>query len=684
MFPNISSTNFSSTIKSQIAICPKCKNDCRIINNGFFIQVKCKFCHESNYSLKEFEQGQYRPIKQIKCGNNCKHEGTENNFFYCLNCKIDLCNFCKNHHFNSDIENNSIHTVVKYEQKNYFCPQHFERFNNYCNDCDKNICFECENFHKEHKTQYFDLNLSERNIKLEKLKQLFDKMRIIFDNSKNLMNSFFNGINDIFEIIFAKIYNYGKIRIWQELVNQNAYDIDYFIQELQKIANITDTKNEIINFFVSLIKLYEKMYNPNSSNLKNEKPSNISIKKEIDFQLSGKKYIKKKKNISELKNKNKKINSKKLIKVRNNKSKEQLITNKFNQIIYDMKNSRNSYDKLSNIVLYSNNITNKNKIKYDKMSCINYQFFPCSLLKYNNTMIARFKKISVEYLKNIFSNCISFQEQINNKKLYLPNLNNNFENTKSIIEKDLKEFHIDEFPYLWEREIVGLSNYINYFLMNENDDNSQLLEFSSISDNKSKSEIKNTFKDFINMLPNYSEKNKTNIIILNEVNKSRKDNNKNKYKKIIKAERIRKSLIKLKYIKMIFYIDDIDLYFIKNIFKYFSNNDSDNFGNTVLYLLSVIPFILSSDSNYNFMVKLYSLLKDIKIIKFKYGNICIFSSINERKNVYIKFLINCIMIFIRGKGGTMITFNYPYGYIFSNIIFKYGFDFFLNFISFKK
>ena len=115
MSSNNSSTNFSSTIKSQIAICPKCKNDCRIINNGFFIQVKCKFCHESNYSLKEFEQGQYRPIKQIKCGNNCKHEGTENNFFYCLNCKIDLCNFCKNHHFNSDIENNSIHTVVKYE-----------------------------------------------------------------------------------------------------------------------------------------------------------------------------------------------------------------------------------------------------------------------------------------------------------------------------------------------------------------------------------------------------------------------------------------------------------------------------------------------------------------------------------------------------------------------------------------
>ena len=99
MSNNNSSTNFlQSTIKSQTAICPQCKNNCQIKNNGFFIQSKCKFCHEHNYSMKEFEQGQYRPIKQIKCEDNCKREGTEDNFFYCLKCKINLCSYCKNHH----------------------------------------------------------------------------------------------------------------------------------------------------------------------------------------------------------------------------------------------------------------------------------------------------------------------------------------------------------------------------------------------------------------------------------------------------------------------------------------------------------------------------------------------------------------------------------------------------------
>ena len=173
MSHNNSSTKFlQSTIKSQTAICPQCKNNCQIKNNGFFIQSKCKFCHEHNYSMKEFEQGQYRPIKQIKCEDNCKREGTEDNFFYCLNCKINLCSYCKNHHFNSDSEKSSTHFVINYEQKDYFCPQHFERFINYCKDCDKNLCFGCEIFHKEHKTFYFDLNLCERNRKLENLKQL--------------------------------------------------------------------------------------------------------------------------------------------------------------------------------------------------------------------------------------------------------------------------------------------------------------------------------------------------------------------------------------------------------------------------------------------------------------------------------------------------------------------------------
>ena len=164
MSHNNSSTNFSkSTIKSQTAICPQCKNNCQIKSIGFFIQSKCKLGHEHNYSMKEFEQGQYRLIKKIKCDNNCQQEGTEDNFFYCFNCKINLCNYCKNHHFNSELEKNSNHTVVNYEQKDYLCPEHFGRFIKYCGDCDKNICFECEIFHKEHKTLYFDLNLSEIN-----------------------------------------------------------------------------------------------------------------------------------------------------------------------------------------------------------------------------------------------------------------------------------------------------------------------------------------------------------------------------------------------------------------------------------------------------------------------------------------------------------------------------------------
>ena len=686
MSHNNSSTNFlQSTIKSQTSICPQCKNNCLIKNIGFFIQSKCKLGHEHNYSMKEFEKGQYRPIKQIKCEDNCKHEGTEDNFFYCLKCKINLCSYCKNHHFNSHSDKYSEHFIVNYEKKDYFCPQHCERFINYCEDCDKNICFGCKIFHKEHKTLYFDLNISERNTKLDNLKKLFDKIRTIFDNSMNKINSFFYGINDIFEIIYGKNYNYGKIRIWQELMNLNAYDIDYLIQEFRKIVNnINNNENEIISFFVSLTKLYEKMYNPNSLNLKNEKINNICIKKEIDFQITRKKSDKKNKSISKIIIKMKKVKSKKLksIKINNNKSKNEIITNKFYQNIYESKNLKHSYIHLSNSVLYSSNFNNKNKIKSDEMLYLKYQFFSYSLLKYDYKIITMFKKYSIVYLKNIFSSCASFQEYINNKKLCLSNLNNNL---KSSIEIELKEFHRFEFPYLHERDIVGLSNYINSININENNEIPKLLELSaipSISDDNSKSDGNNAIKEFIDVYDDYSEKNKTNKVVLDEINKEIKENNHDKNKQLIQTYHDKNSLVKIKYMKLILYINDINYDFMKNIFKYFSINDSDNIENSFLYLLSFIAYNLSLDSKYNLIEVVKLLLKDIKIVKYNYSNICIFSAINGRKNVYITFLNNGIMIFIRGKGGTMISFNYPYGFIFSNILFKYGFKFFLKSILF--
>ena len=683
MSHNNSSTNFSKpTIKSQTAICPQCKNNCQIKSNGFFIQSKCKFGHDLNYSMKEFEQGQYRPIKIIKCHDNCQQEGTEENFFYCFNCKINLCNYCKNHHFNSELEKNSNHTVVHYEQKDYLCPEHFGRFIKYCGDCDKNICFECEIFHKEHKTLYFDLNLSKINRKLENLKQLFDKIRTIFDNSMNRMNSFFYGINDIFEIIYGKNYNYGKIRTCQELKNLNAYDIDNLIQELQKIVKNYNNDNGIITFFVSLIKLYEKMYNPNSLNIINEKNTNISITKENSFQISGKKTDKKNKSISKIIIKKKKVKSKKLklIKDNNSGSKKEIITNKFNQSINENKNLRYSYVNLSNSVLYSDNIKNKNKIKYDEIIYIKCQFYSYSLLKYDDKIKTLFKKYSIIYTNNIFSNRSSFQEYINNKKCCLSNLNNNFDNMTS----DLNNFHRYEISYLWDRDIVGLNNYINFINKNidENNEIPELPELSSISDDKSKSDEKNTFKDCIVIIDDYKEKNKTYTVNLDEVNKEIKENNHIKNKKIITTNRIQNSLIKIKYIKLVLNNNEINYDYMKNIFNYLSTNDLDNIGNSLLYLLSFIAYILSLDSKYNFNEVVKLLLKDIKIMKYNYRNICIFSSIDEGKNVYITFLNNGIMIIIRGKGGTMILFNYPYGFIFSNILFKYGFKFFLNSISF--
>ena len=40
------------------------------------------------------------------------------------------------------------HNIIKYEDKNYICNIHNDRYISYCNKCNKNLCLKCENEHK--------------------------------------------------------------------------------------------------------------------------------------------------------------------------------------------------------------------------------------------------------------------------------------------------------------------------------------------------------------------------------------------------------------------------------------------------------------------------------------------------------------------------------------------------------
>ena len=137
--------------KLKEIICPECGEICKIkFDNYKIILYECK----NNHKLKNIEFENYIETQntesKIKC-NNC-NKISENikydEYYICLKCNKNLCILCKEKH---DKE----HNIIKYEDKNYICDKHNERYFSYCNKCNKNLCLKCENEHKDDNSLFF-------------------------------------------------------------------------------------------------------------------------------------------------------------------------------------------------------------------------------------------------------------------------------------------------------------------------------------------------------------------------------------------------------------------------------------------------------------------------------------------------------------------------------------------------
>lgn len=95
--------------------------------------------------FNEFDNTQKIDESKILC-NNCKktnkNESFEHKFYKCLSCKQNLCPLCKSSH-------NKKHEIIDFDEKNYICEEHNEKFNSYCKKCKKNLCLMCESDHQD-------------------------------------------------------------------------------------------------------------------------------------------------------------------------------------------------------------------------------------------------------------------------------------------------------------------------------------------------------------------------------------------------------------------------------------------------------------------------------------------------------------------------------------------------------
>ena len=248
-------------IKSNDIICPKCKECASIsINDDYKISISnCKNGHKTeNLLISEFEKTQDINISKIicdKCKNKNMGEVFNQEFYRCINCKINLCPLCKKEH-------NLNHNMILYQNKFYICEEHGEPFISFCNDCNKNLCFTCEENHINHQTIDFKKlrkNKNDLEKELNTFEAYLDKIKKIAEDNNNNYKEKLNKVIQNYEIIYKikkDIFTNNEINLrnLQKLLNQ-----DFIIKKYEKAFLSIINENNMNNRIKNISEIYEKM-----------------------------------------------------------------------------------------------------------------------------------------------------------------------------------------------------------------------------------------------------------------------------------------------------------------------------------------------------------------------------------------------------------------------------------------
>ena len=236
----------TSKVKVKQVICPICGENSRIKIENYKVNLfMCKNGHESkNLFLNEYvlapELDQSK-IKCDKCKINDKGNTFNNQFFICLNCKLNLCPLCNSSHDKS-------HNIINYEKINSICKEHIENYNSYCKICKINLCLNCEKDHITHEKIYYGSILPDvdkiKTTKNELEKNIKQLNKDIDDIIKRL-NEYKENINHYCQIYVDIMKNIeNKNRTYETLNNIIEISNNDIIQDLKSIIDEKDIKNK--------------------------------------------------------------------------------------------------------------------------------------------------------------------------------------------------------------------------------------------------------------------------------------------------------------------------------------------------------------------------------------------------------------------------------------------------------
>ena len=301
--------NEENLINSKEIICPKCKEETSIYIDNYKIHFNiCKNkCQQNICFFKEFWENQ-------KIENKDDIINQKN---ICLECnqKSQLCNSIEKH------------KIVDYNKfQNYICENHYKKYSNFCQNCNKDFCDDCINEHKNSQ-QYsnhtiiiyndiikdYDLEIEVKNLneKINKYKEEINKVIsslketiINFETYFNICSNYFNDhnfefknyllLNNIKEFVdfnktikndIDEIINKGKIA---DKLN-GIIDINYNFNDNNFITSGLFIKKDQENSEVRIINSYEQAKREDKINIKEkDEPNENEIKEICNIRINNK------------------------------------------------------------------------------------------------------------------------------------------------------------------------------------------------------------------------------------------------------------------------------------------------------------------------------------------------------------------------------------------------------------
>ena len=398
-------------IKSKNIICPECKENIKMEIKNFKINLyECQNGHKmENILLNEFEYLQNKDLNSRKC--DICNKINNNNFYKCLTCNNNICPLCTSNHCKN-------HKIINYDDKYYLCKKHNEKYITYCDNCKINLCALCEPHKSHNKITYSDV-LPNKEELFEKKKELKDKIYLINNDIKvliNILNSVMNNINIYYKINEDIIDNYNNN---ENLNYETIYYLNQFkandsiLNELNKIIecnNIKDKFNNIFNIYTKMnideiniiykvtnkeVKLFnESFIKKNKNNCKliiNEKEQELKEKYNFGLFSSKKDTLKiKLKGITNI------INAADMF----DNCKSLLSLPDIDK--WDTSNITNMAWMFSNCSLLS--LPNISKWNISNVTNMNHMFYGCSLLE-SLPDISEWDTSNVKDMSHLFRNC---------------------------------------------------------------------------------------------------------------------------------------------------------------------------------------------------------------------------------------------------------------------------------------